>query len=53
MSCAIDYFRYMGKKAKKKMFLGQSGKPKPPVDEARDLLANVILAHVHVIFNFN
>ncbi|KAL1131980.1 hypothetical protein AAG570_011591, partial [Ranatra chinensis] len=43
---------YIGKKTKQKRFLGPSGKPKPPIDEARDLLTNVILAHVPVV-NFN
>ncbi|XP_046663872.1 DNA-directed RNA polymerase III subunit RPC2 [Homalodisca vitripennis] len=43
---------YIGRKAKQKRFFGPSGKPKPPVDEARDMLATVILAHVPVE-NFN
>uniref|UniRef100_A0A069DXS3 DNA-directed RNA polymerase subunit beta n=1 Tax=Panstrongylus megistus TaxID=65343 RepID=A0A069DXS3_9HEMI len=44
---------YIGKKTKQKRFLGPSGKPKSPIDEARDLLSQVILAHVPVEkFNF-
>jgi hypothetical protein len=55
MYCLIVsiFFSYIGKKTKQKRFLGPSGKPKPPVDEARDLLANVILAHVPVRCCFN
>ncbi|CAB0019412.1 unnamed protein product [Nesidiocoris tenuis] len=41
---------FIGKRTKVKRFM--SGKPKPPVDEARDLLTTVILAHVPVE-NFN
>lgn len=43
---------YIGKKTKQKRFLGPTGKPKPPIDEARDLLTTIILAHVPVE-NFN
>ncbi|CAH1388640.1 unnamed protein product [Nezara viridula] len=43
---------YIGKRTKQKRFLGPTGKPKPPIDQARDLLTSVILAHVPVE-NFN
>lgn len=43
---------YIGKKTRQKRFFGPSGKPKPAIDEARDLLATTILAHVPVE-NFN
>ncbi|XP_014242782.1 DNA-directed RNA polymerase III subunit RPC2 [Cimex lectularius] len=39
---------YIGKRTKQKRFLSPSGKPKNPVDEARDLLTQFILAHVPV-----
>ncbi|XP_066991105.1 DNA-directed RNA polymerase III subunit RPC2 isoform X2 [Anabrus simplex] len=42
--------RYLGSKTKQKRFF--SGPKKTPVDEARDLLATTILAHVPVV-NFN
>jgi len=49
----ILYLRFMGSKTKQKRFFSPSPK-KSPVDEARDLLATVILAHVpvsHLVFH--
>ncbi|XP_039299777.1 DNA-directed RNA polymerase III subunit RPC2 [Nilaparvata lugens] len=46
----LQALSYIGRKTKQKRFF--SGKAKPPVDEARDLLATTILAHVPVV-NFN
>uniref|UniRef100_A0A1B6DRA4 DNA-directed RNA polymerase subunit beta n=1 Tax=Clastoptera arizonana TaxID=38151 RepID=A0A1B6DRA4_9HEMI len=43
---------YIGRKTKQKRFFGPGGKQKPAIDEARDLLATTILAHVPVE-NFN
>lgn len=42
------YISYIGKKTKQKRFFGPGGRPKPAIDEARDLLATTILAHVPV-----
>jgi hypothetical protein len=43
----VLYFRYLGSKTKQKRFFSSAPK-KSPVDEARDLLATVVLAHVPV-----
>jgi DNA-directed RNA polymerase III subunit RPC2 len=43
----IVYSRYLGSKTKQKRFFSSAPK-KSPVDEARDLLATMVLAHVPV-----
>jgi DNA-directed RNA polymerase III subunit RPC2 len=45
----ILYFRYLGSKTKQKRFFSSAPK-KSPVDEARDLLATMVLAHVPVSY---
>lgn len=49
-SLLFSFLRYLGAKLKQKRFFSASVKQKSPVDEARELLASTILAHVPVSF---
>ncbi|CAH0393363.1 unnamed protein product [Bemisia tabaci] len=48
----LQALNFIGKKMRQKRFFSAGSKPKSPVDDARDLLATTVLAHVPVE-NFN